>query len=132
MLNQLDIDSALVFNPPPPILNERVQESLFKATNHYSAIPDFYFLFNFVFLIQQILNNIADDWIRTVDLWRRNQPLYQLCHNQGPTHRCFVAVSNGYFFYVWWINASYRLQIIGYMPLELTPWNENNLDNVIL
>ena len=25
--------------------------------------------------------NIADDWIRTVDLWIRKQPLYQLRHN---------------------------------------------------
>ena len=27
-----------------------------------------------------MVNNIADDWIRTVDLWRRKQPLYKLRH----------------------------------------------------
>ena len=27
----------------------------------------------------------ADDWIRTVDLWSRKQPLFQLSHNHCPT-----------------------------------------------
>ena len=28
--------------------------------------------------------NLANDWIRTVDLWYWKQPLYQLIHNHCP------------------------------------------------
>ena len=38
-------------------------------------------LLNFVFSIQ-LLVKIADDWIRTADLWCWKRPLYQLSHNK--------------------------------------------------
>ena len=31
-----------------------------------------------------INKKIADDWIRTADLWYRKWPLYQLSHNYFP------------------------------------------------
>ena len=47
------------------------------------------FFFIFVFSIQMTVNKcsiskFADDRIRTVDLWCRKRPLYQLSHNQCP------------------------------------------------
>ena len=42
----------------------------------------FIFVFSIQFLIHWIVNNIANDWIRTADLWYWKRPLYQLCHNQ--------------------------------------------------
>ena len=53
------------------------------------TIPGLFFLyfrlFNTGFLIKVIVNNIAVDWIRTVDLWFWKRPLYQLRHNHCPT-----------------------------------------------
>ena len=44
----------------------------------------FIFIFSMSFLMQLIVNNISDDWIRTTDLWCRKRPLYQLRHNHCP------------------------------------------------
>ena len=57
--------------------------------------PLFYLFF--VFSIQLTVNivqyHFADDWIRTADLFRRKQPLYQLSHNHCPRERkCFLPV----------------------------------------
>ena len=31
-----------------------------------------------------VVNNFADDWIRTGDFWCRKRPLYELSHKQCP------------------------------------------------
>ena len=46
------------------------------------------------FLIQLIVNNIADDLIWTVDLWRHKHPLYQLRHNHSPQKYIFCKPEN--------------------------------------
>ena len=40
------------------------------------------FFFIFVCSKQSIVNKVADDYIRTADLWRRKRPLYQLRHSR--------------------------------------------------
>ena len=41
---------------------------------------------------QNVHIKIADDWIRTADLWCRKRPLYQLSHNYCPIPPNVVAV----------------------------------------
>ena len=36
-----------------------------------------------------IYKKIANDWIRTADLWYLKQPLYQLSHNHCPNEELF-------------------------------------------
>ena len=36
--------------------------------------------------------NFADDWIRTVDLWCRKRPLYQLSHNHCPSGEWIITL----------------------------------------
>ena len=43
-------------------------------------IPDLFSFFYTVYILQLIVNSIANDWNWTTDLWFRNQPLYQLRH----------------------------------------------------
>ena len=38
--------------------------------------------------------NFAENWIRTVDLWYRKRPLYQLSHHHCPSFHCFQTMSN--------------------------------------
>ena len=45
--------------------------------------------FQYSFLIKLIINNSADDWIQTADLWHWKQLLYQLCHNHCPWLKMF-------------------------------------------
>ena len=40
------------------------------------------------------LQIFADDWIRSVDLWNRKQPLYQLSHNHCPKQKAVVLMLN--------------------------------------
>ena len=49
-------------------------------------------LFLYFLSIQLTVGNIkfVDDWIRTADLWRRKQPLYQLSHNICPLSNRYV------------------------------------------
>jgi len=46
------------------------------------------------FLMQLIVNNIANDWIRTSDLWSRKQPLYQLCHTTAPINSALLGTTS--------------------------------------
>ena len=47
-------------------------------------------IFNTVqFPAKKFLFEFADDWIRTVDLWRMKQPLCQLSHNDCPKNLFF-------------------------------------------
>ena len=50
----------------------------------FAASFFFISLFSTQFLAQLIVNKIADDWIRTADLWCRKRSRYQLNHNQCP------------------------------------------------
>ena len=54
---------------------------MFNAFFKKWAIPGLFLihfrLFNTIYYIQLIENKIADDWIRTADLWCRKRPLYQ-------------------------------------------------------
>ena len=58
------------------------------------AIPGLFILI-FVFSMQLTeykyvqYKSFADDWIRTVDLWCRKRPLYQLRHNHCPPRPLF-------------------------------------------
>ena len=39
-----------------------------------------------------IIQNFADDWIRTADLWHRKRPLYQLSHNHFPLLNLYLLI----------------------------------------
>ena len=57
--------------------------------------PVFFSLFSsfqYCLLKQLIVNNIAEDWIWTADVWYRKQLLYQLRHNLYPNHLLFVCL----------------------------------------
>ena len=72
------------------------QESNSQFSNNFEILFQFFlngpfpasfffiFIFSMSFLMQLIVNNISDDWIRTTDLWCRKRPLYQLRHNHCP------------------------------------------------
>ena len=72
-------------------LNRTQPQKRFKRSRFFKFGPlpvsFFIFVFSWQFLMQLIVNNIADDWIRTVDLcyWKRS--LYQLRHNNCPYSR---------------------------------------------
>ena len=75
-------DSKWIFRP---------ETHLFFFLKKYGPFPASFFIF--VFSIQLTVNNFADDWIRTADLWCRKRPLYQLSHNHCPTHLFFLPLS---------------------------------------
>ena len=54
-----------------------LKKHFFKRDNPAFFI---YFVFSIQLVLQLIVNNITDDWIRTTDFWYRKRPLYQL-HN---------------------------------------------------
>ena len=46
-----------------------------------------------------IIQNFADDWIRTADLWHRKRPLYQLSHNHCPRTNCLRLAHKATYFW---------------------------------
>ena len=69
---------------------------MFNAFFKKWAIPGLFLihfrLFNTIYYIQLIENKIADDWIRTADLWCRKRPLYQPRHNHCPQFYCVLSL----------------------------------------
>ena len=44
----------------------------------------------FVFPMQYIVNENANDWIRTAELWCQKRPIYHLRHHHIPKRECFL------------------------------------------
>ena len=44
----------------------------------------------FVFPMQYIVNENANDWIRTAELWCQKRPIYPLRHHHIPKRECFL------------------------------------------
>lgn len=54
------------------------------------AIPGHFFYFRLFDTVNRIYLEFADDWIRTIELWCRNRPLYQLSQRHCPFLFCFA------------------------------------------
>ena len=60
---------------------------------HSRPLSHYFRLFNTVYNKQIFNTKIANDWIRTADLWYRKQPLYQLSQaQQQPIYSSFYTV----------------------------------------
>ena len=55
------------------------------------------FQYSWQHIIYIYIIRFADDWIRTVDLWCRKGPLYQLSHDHCPSFTTLVPVSRSCF-----------------------------------
>ena len=60
--------------------DDHCSETFFSKLVHSRPLFLYFHLFNTV-QIQLIVHKIANDWIRTSDLWRQKWPLYQPRHN---------------------------------------------------
>ena len=58
-----------------------------------SSVPfqtSFFFIFGFSILLTA--RKIADDWLRTADLWCLKQLVCKLSHNHCPTEKLFIPI----------------------------------------
>ena len=62
----------------------------------------------------------ADDWIRTMDLWHRNQPLYQMSHNHCPNFHYFQTRTEEHHSTV--LNCNYYYNCTQSMHVEFGPY----------
>ena len=66
------------------IVHVRITKSILLKIGPIPGLIFFICVFSIQFFAKLIVNNIANDWIRTMDLWYWKRPLYQLRHNHCP------------------------------------------------
>ena len=112
--------------------------AIFKKVGYSRPLFIYFSLFNAVYSKKIFDINFADDWSRTLDLWYRKRPLYQLSHNhfpQLPFLLFFLILLNEPLNFFVWIDSNVNLlHFISFLSMcfyQIRP-NGSSLSNYLL